>query len=84
MPGAAAADGHVDKPGLRRNAPLDKLRGHDHVLGPGRHIHFPSQEDDSERFEDPMNHPAAQPLEQQAEGAQLDPTTEVKPPGAGI
>ncbi len=67
----------MHKRGFWRGAQLDKLRGHDHVLDPGRQVRFPSQEDDGGRFEDTMNRTTAEPLEQQAEGARLDPTTEV-------
>ena len=63
---------YEDEPGFCRSVPLDELRGHDHVLTPGRYVGAPPAEDDGEPFADKMQRLVAELHDQQAEGARLD------------
>jgi type I restriction enzyme M protein len=71
-----AAD-YTDEPGFCRSATLDEIRGHGHVLTPGRYVGAADAEDDDEPFEDKMNRLAATLREQVAESRQLDALIEV-------
>jgi len=68
-PGAAE---YVDEPGFCRSAALDEIRGHGHVLTPGRYVGAADAEEDDEPFEDKMRRLAATLREQVAEGQRLD------------
>jgi len=45
---------YVDVPGFCKAATLDEIRGHGHVLTPGRYVGAAEVEDDGEPFEDKM------------------------------
>ncbi len=59
-------------PGFCKSATLDYIRGHGHVLTPGRYVGTEAAEDDGEPFDEKMRRLAATLREQQAEGAKLD------------
>jgi len=63
---------YADVPGFCKNATLEEIRKHGHVLTPGRYVGAEAQEDDGEPFEEKMNRLVAQLREQQAEARQLD------------
>ncbi len=58
--------------GFCKGATLDDVRGHGHVLTPGRYVGAEEVEDDGEPFDEVMARLAATLHEQQAEGARLD------------
>ena len=64
--------GHQDVAGFCKRAPLEEIRGYDHVLTPGRYVGIAPEPDDGEPFADKMNRLAAQWRDQQAEAAKLD------------
>jgi type I restriction enzyme M protein len=68
-PGAAE---YVDEPGFCRSAALEEIRGHGHVLTPGRYVGAADAEDDDEPFEDKMHRLTGTLREQVAEGQRLD------------
>ena len=68
-PGAAE---YADQPGFCRSATLDEVRGHSHVLTPGRYVGAADAEEDDEPFEDKMRRLSATLREQVAEGQRLD------------
>ncbi len=68
-PGAAE---YADEPGFCRSATLDEIRGHGHVLTPGRYVGAADAEEDDEPFEDKMRRLSATLREQVAEGQRLD------------
>ena len=70
--GAPDAAPYEDEPGFRKSVTLEEIRGHGHVLTPGRYVGAAPQEDDGEPFEDKMERLVAQLHEQQAEGRKLD------------
>ena len=70
--GAPDAAPYEDEPGFRKSVTLEEIRGHSHVLTPGRYVGAAPQEDDGEPFEDKMERLVAQLHEQQAEGRKLD------------
>ena len=51
---------------------FDAIKGHGHVLTPGRYVGAEAQEEDGEPFGDKMKRLGAQLREQQAEAAKLD------------
>ena len=63
---------YTDIPGFCKNATLEEVRKHGHVLTPGRYVGAEAQEEDEEPFEDKMKRLTAQLREQQAEAANLD------------
>ncbi len=63
---------YKDIPGFCRNAPLEEVRKHGHVLTPGRYVGAEAQEDDGEPFEEKMRRLVAQLREQTAQGITLD------------
>ena len=63
---------YADVPGFCKSATLEEIRGHGHVLTPGRYVGAAPQEDDGEPFADKMARLSAQWREQQAEAARLD------------
>ena len=63
---------YADVPGYCKSASLNEVRGHGHVLTPGRYVGAAPQEDDGEPFAEKMARLAAQWREQQAEAARLD------------
>ena len=67
--GAAA---YEDLPGFCKSVPLDEVRGHGHVLTPGRYVGAEPQRDDGEPFEAKMKRLVGELQAQQAERARLD------------
>jgi type I restriction enzyme M protein len=63
---------YADVPGFCKAARLDEIRGHGHVLTPGRYVGAEAAEEDAEPFDDKMRRLVATLAEQQAEGARLD------------
>jgi type I restriction enzyme M protein len=70
-----AAD-YTDEPGFCRSATLDEVRGHGHVLTPGRYVGAADAVEDDEPFEDKMRRLTATLREQVAEGRLLDAVIE--------
>ncbi len=70
--GDPGAGEYADVPGFCKSATLDDVRGHGHVLTPGRYVGAEAAEDDGEPFEQKMRRLAATLREQQAEAAKLD------------
>jgi len=63
---------YADVPGYCRAATLDEIRGHGHVLTPGRYVGAEAVEDDGEPFEDKMTRLVETLDEQFAASAQLE------------
>ena len=63
---------YADVPGFCKAATLDDVRGHGHVLTPGRYVGAEEVEDDGEPFDEVMARLAETLRGQQAEAAQLD------------
>ena len=63
---------YVDVPGFYKAAKLDEIRGHGHVLTPGRYVSAEAAQEDAEPFDDKMRRLVATLREQQAEAARLD------------
>jgi type I restriction enzyme M protein len=63
---------YADVPGFCKVAKLDEIRGHGHVLTPGRYVGAEAAEEDAEPFDDKMRRLVATLREQQAEAARLD------------
>jgi len=63
---------YADVPGFCKSATLDDIRGHNHILTPGRYVGAEAVEDDDEPFDEKMARLVAQLREQQAEAARLD------------
>ena len=68
-PGAAE---YADEPGFCKSATIEEIRGHGHVLTPGRYVGAADAEEDDEPFEEKMRRLAATLREQVAEGQRLD------------
>ena len=66
------AGSHADVPGYCRAATLDDIRGHGHVLTPGRYVGATVAKDDDEPFDEQVRWLTATLREQQAEAAKLD------------
>jgi len=66
------APAYADEPGFCRAASLDDIRGHGHVLTPGRYVGAADVEDDGEPFEEIATRLAATLREQIAEAQALD------------
>jgi type I restriction enzyme M protein len=65
-------EGYEDVPGFCKAATLDEIRGHNHILTPGRYVGAAEVEDDGEPFEERMERLMAQLEEQFAESARLE------------
>jgi len=63
---------YADVPGFCKAVKLDEVRGHGHVLTPGRYVGAEAAEEDAEPFDDKMRRLVATLREQQAEAARLD------------
>ena len=63
---------YADVPGFCKAAKLDDVRGHGHVLTPGRYVGAEEVEDDGEPFDEVMARLAETLRGQQAEGKRLD------------
>jgi type I restriction enzyme M protein len=70
--GDAGAGEYADEPGFCRSATLEDIRGHGHVLTPGRYVGAADAEEDAEPFEEKMARLVATLHEQTAEGHRLD------------
>jgi type I restriction enzyme M protein len=70
--GDLGADEYADVPGFCKAATLDEVRGHGHVLTPGRYVGAETAENDIEQFDERMARLVTTLREQQAEGAKLD------------
>jgi len=70
--GEKSAGEYEDVPGFCKNATLEEIRKHGHVLTPGRYVGAPPQEDDGEPFEEKMKRLVATLHGQQAEAVKLD------------
>ncbi len=70
--GDEGAGEYADEPGFCRSATLDEIRGHGHVLTPGRYVGAADAEEDDEPFEEKMRRLTATLREQVAEGQRLD------------
>ena len=74
--GEKEAGKYEDVAGFCKNATLDKIRKHGHILTPGRYVGAEAQEDDGEPFEDKMRRLTAKLQEQIIEGRRLDAAIE--------
>jgi type I restriction enzyme M protein len=63
---------YEDIPGFCKSATLDDIRGHNHILTPGRYVGAAEVEDDGEPFEDKMVRLTADLRELTAKSAELD------------
>jgi len=63
---------YEDIPGFCYSATTDQIRGHQHVLTPGRYVGAEEVEDDGEPFDEKMTRLAAKLEEQFTEGARLE------------
>ena len=63
---------YADVASFCKAAKLDEIRGHGHVLTPGRYVGAEAAEEDAEPFDDKMRRLVATLREQQAEAARLD------------
>jgi type I restriction enzyme M protein len=70
--GEKEAGEYADVPGFCKNAPLEEVGKHGHVLTPGRYVGAEALEDDGEPFEEKMKRLTAQLRDQMAEGRILD------------
>jgi type I restriction enzyme M protein len=70
--GAGSPRPYIDIPGFCKAATLDDVRGHGHVLTPGRYVGAEEVEDDGEPFDEVMARLAETLRGQQAEAAKLD------------
>ncbi|MEJ7569273.1 MAG: class I SAM-dependent DNA methyltransferase [Gaiellaceae bacterium] len=52
--GEPDAGEYADEPGFCKSATLEEIRGHDHVLTPGRYVGAAAAEDDGEPFEEKL------------------------------
>jgi len=81
--GEKDAGAYEDVPGFCKNATLDEIQKHGHVLTPGRYVGAEAQEDDGEPFEERMKRLTAQWREQMAEARKLDDAIEANLKGLG-
>jgi len=63
---------YEDIPGFCKSATLDDIRGHGHILTPGRYVGAAEVEDDGEPFEDKMARLTAELRTQTQQSAKLD------------
>ena len=63
---------YADVPGFCKSATLDEIRGHGHVLTPGRYVGAAAAKDDAEPFDEKMRRLGATLREQQAASVRLD------------
>ena len=70
--GDKEAGDYADVPGFCKNAALEEIQHHGHVLTPGRYVGAAPQEDDGEPFQEKMTRLAGQWWEQQEEARRLD------------
>ncbi len=70
--GDPGANEYNDVPGFCKCSKVDEIRGHGHVLTPGRYVGAAAAEEDDELFDEKMRRLAETLGEQQAEAAKLD------------
>jgi type I restriction enzyme M protein len=70
--GDEGAGDYADAPGFSRSATTDEIRGHGHVLTPGRYVGAAEAEEDDEPFDEKMRRLTATLREQMEEGRRLD------------
>ena len=70
--GDAGAGEYADVPGFCKSATTEEVRGHGHVLTPGRYVGAAEADEDGEPFEEKMARLSATLREQMAEGRRLD------------
>ncbi len=71
--GAGGKEGkYEDIPGFCKSATLDDIRGHGHILTPGRYVGAAEVEDDGEPFDDKMVRLTTELREQTKQSAKLD------------
>ena len=75
-------EGYEDIPAFCNSATLEKIKGHDYVLTPGRYVGAAEEEDDGELFADKMPRLTAQLKEQFEQSDKLE--TEIKKNLAGL
>jgi type I restriction enzyme M protein len=63
---------YADVPGFCRNATIEEIRQHSHVLTPGRYVGAEDGEEDEEPFEEGMKRLVAHLDQQRAEATELD------------
>jgi type I restriction enzyme M protein len=86
-PGAVAAAGlepYADEPGFCRSATLDEVRGHGHVLTPGRYVGAADVEDDGVSFEERFGALRAKLAEQFEAGRSLEGRIELALGSVGV
>ena len=66
------AEAYVDVPGFCKSATLAEIRGHDHVLTPGRYVGAADAVDDAEPFDDKMKRLTDALQMERTEAARLD------------
>ena len=70
--GDKGAGTYDDIPGFCKSAAMEEIRGHGHVLTPGRYVGAEAVEDDAEPFPEKMRRLTLKLEEQFAEGARLE------------
>lgn len=68
----AGLEPYADEPGFCRSATLDEVRGHGHVLTPGRYVGAADAEDDGVPFTERFSQLKAKLVEQFAAGRALE------------
>ena len=63
---------YADEPGFCKSVNLEEIRGHGHVLTPGRYVGAADAQEDDEPFDEKMARLTATLREQTAEGRRLD------------
>jgi type I restriction enzyme M protein len=63
---------YANVPGFSKGAGLDEIRGHAHILTPGRYVGAANVDDDREPFEEKMQRLVSQLQEQQAQAVELN------------
>jgi type I restriction enzyme M protein len=63
---------YEDVPGFCKAATLEDIRGHNHILTPGRYVGMAEMEEDDEPFEEKMERLTAELREQMAHAVKLD------------
>ncbi|WP_367268157.1 type I restriction-modification system subunit M [uncultured Thiohalocapsa sp.] len=76
--GADGAAAYTDEPGFCKAASLEEIRGHDHVLTPGRYVGAAAVEDDGAPFSERLAELKAKLDEQLAEGEELGALIQAK------
>ena len=70
--GDRGAAKYADVPGFCKAAKLDEIRGHGHVLTPGRYVGAEAAEEDAEPFDKKMKRLTSEFKQQQKEATRLD------------